>query len=150
MVLFGFSSGEEQEKQGLSGSHAECFLVYLSCFDRCAAALCCGVLGWTATLAWSQALLTLQASGITTCVWWAVWPSSTSMCAAKSPSGRANWRAPGAVGVAPQKSFPFDRAGVPGTEMLRLLQLGVVAVWYGADELFSAQHPEYTAPIWRG
>jgi TRAP-type C4-dicarboxylate transport system substrate-binding protein len=41
---------------------------------------------------------------------------------------------------------PFDRAGVPGTEMLRLLQLGVVPFGTALMSSFSAQYPEYTAP----
>lgn len=41
---------------------------------------------------------------------------------------------------------PFDRAGVPGPEMLRLLQLGVVPFGTTLMSSFTAQHPEYTAP----
>ncbi len=41
---------------------------------------------------------------------------------------------------------PFDRAGVPGSEMLRLLQLGVVPFGTTLMSSFTAQHPEYTAP----
>lgn len=41
---------------------------------------------------------------------------------------------------------PFDRAGVPGSEMLRLLQLGVVPFGTTLMSSFSAQYPEYTAP----
>jgi TRAP-type C4-dicarboxylate transport system substrate-binding protein len=41
---------------------------------------------------------------------------------------------------------PFDRAGVPGSEMLRLLQLGVVPFGTALMSSFTAQHPEYTAP----
>ena len=41
---------------------------------------------------------------------------------------------------------PFDRAGVPGAEMLRLLQLGVVPFGTALMSSFTAQHPEYTAP----
>lgn len=41
---------------------------------------------------------------------------------------------------------PFDRAGVPGTEMLRLMQLGVVPFGTALMSSFSAQYPEYTAP----
>jgi len=41
---------------------------------------------------------------------------------------------------------PFDRAGVPGPEMLRLLQLGVVPFGTALMSSFTAQHPEYTAP----
>jgi TRAP-type C4-dicarboxylate transport system substrate-binding protein len=41
---------------------------------------------------------------------------------------------------------PFDRAGVPGAEMLRLLQLGVVPFGTTLMSSFTAQHPEYTAP----
>ena len=41
---------------------------------------------------------------------------------------------------------PFDRAGVPGTEMLRLLQLGVVPFGTALMSSFTAQYPEYTAP----
>lgn len=41
---------------------------------------------------------------------------------------------------------PFDRAGVPGTEMLRLLQLGVVPFGTTLMSSFTAQYPEYTAP----
>ncbi len=41
---------------------------------------------------------------------------------------------------------PFDRAGVPGGEMLRLLQLGVVPFGTTLMSSFSAQYPEYTAP----
>ena len=41
---------------------------------------------------------------------------------------------------------PFDRAGVPGAEMLRLLQLGVVPFGTTLMSSFTAQYPEYTAP----
>ena len=41
---------------------------------------------------------------------------------------------------------PFDRAGVPGSEMLRLLQLGVVPFGTALMSSFTAQYPEYTAP----
>ena len=41
---------------------------------------------------------------------------------------------------------PFDRAGVPGTEMLRLLQLGVVPFGTALMSSFTSQYPEYTAP----
>lgn len=41
---------------------------------------------------------------------------------------------------------PFDRAGVPGSEMLRLLQLGVVPFGTTLMSSFTAQYPEYTAP----
>jgi len=41
---------------------------------------------------------------------------------------------------------PFDRAGVPGPEMLRLLQLGVVPFGTALMSSFTAQNPEYTAP----
>lgn len=40
---------------------------------------------------------------------------------------------------------PFDRAGVPGSEMLRLLQLGVVPFGTALMSSFTAQYPEYTA-----
>lgn len=40
---------------------------------------------------------------------------------------------------------PFDRAGVPGVEMLRLLQLGVVPFGTALMSSFSAQYPQYTA-----
>jgi TRAP-type C4-dicarboxylate transport system substrate-binding protein len=41
---------------------------------------------------------------------------------------------------------PFDRAGVPGAEMLRLLQLGVVPFGTALLSNVSAQYPEYAAP----
>lgn len=41
---------------------------------------------------------------------------------------------------------PFDRAGVPGTEMLRLIQLGVVPFGTALLGNISAQYPEYAAP----
>jgi TRAP-type C4-dicarboxylate transport system substrate-binding protein len=41
---------------------------------------------------------------------------------------------------------PFDRAGVPGAEMLRLLQLGVVPFGTALMSSLSAQYPQYTAP----
>lgn len=41
---------------------------------------------------------------------------------------------------------PFDRAGVPGMEMLRLLQLGVVPFGTTLMSSLSAQFPQYTAP----
>lgn len=41
---------------------------------------------------------------------------------------------------------PFDRAGVPGAEMLRLLQLGVVPFGTTLMSSFTSQYPEYTAP----
>ncbi|MFN3376052.1 MAG: TRAP transporter substrate-binding protein [Burkholderiaceae bacterium] len=41
---------------------------------------------------------------------------------------------------------PFDRAGVPGSEMLNLLQLGVVPFGTVLMSSFTADHPEYTAP----
>lgn len=40
---------------------------------------------------------------------------------------------------------PFDRAGIPGSEMLRLLQLGVVPFGTTLMSSFTAQNPEYTA-----
>lgn len=40
---------------------------------------------------------------------------------------------------------PFDRAGVPGMEMLRLLQLGVVPFGTVLMSSLSAQYPQYTA-----
>lgn len=41
---------------------------------------------------------------------------------------------------------PFDRAGVPGSEMLSLLQLGVVPFGTVLMSSFTADYPEYTAP----
>lgn len=41
---------------------------------------------------------------------------------------------------------PFDRAGVPGSEMLRLMQLGVVPFGTILVSSFTAQYPELTAP----
>ena len=41
---------------------------------------------------------------------------------------------------------PFDRAGVPGSEMLRLIQLGVVPFGTALLSNISAQYPEYAAP----
>ncbi len=41
---------------------------------------------------------------------------------------------------------PFDRAGVPGQEMLRLLQLGVVPFGTVLMTSLAAQYPRYTAP----
>ena len=41
---------------------------------------------------------------------------------------------------------PFDRAGVPGVEMLRLLQLGVVPFGTTLLSSLSGQYPQYTAP----
>ncbi|MDZ7937043.1 MAG: TRAP transporter substrate-binding protein [Rhodoferax sp.] len=41
---------------------------------------------------------------------------------------------------------PFDRAGVPGSEMLRLLQLGVVPFGTALLSNISVQYPEYAAP----
>jgi TRAP-type C4-dicarboxylate transport system substrate-binding protein len=41
---------------------------------------------------------------------------------------------------------PFDRAGVPGTEMLRLIQLGVVPFGTALLSNISTQYPEYAAP----
>ncbi len=41
---------------------------------------------------------------------------------------------------------PFDRAGVPGPEMLRLMQLGVVPFGTALLSNVSAQYPEYAAP----
>jgi TRAP-type C4-dicarboxylate transport system substrate-binding protein len=41
---------------------------------------------------------------------------------------------------------PFDRAGVPGTDMLRLIQLGVVPFGTMLVSLLSAQYPQYGAP----
>lgn len=41
---------------------------------------------------------------------------------------------------------PFDRAGVPGSEMLRLIQLGVVPFGTALLSNVSAQYPEYAAP----
>ena len=41
---------------------------------------------------------------------------------------------------------PFERAGVPGSDMLRLLQLGVVPFGTALMSSFTAQYPEYTAP----
>ena len=41
---------------------------------------------------------------------------------------------------------PFDRAGVPGGDMLRLIQLGVVPFGTAPLGALSAKYPEYTAP----
>lgn len=41
---------------------------------------------------------------------------------------------------------PFDRAGVPGVEMLQLLQLGVVPFGTTLMSALSSQYPQYTAP----
>lgn len=41
---------------------------------------------------------------------------------------------------------PFDRAGVPGVEMLRLLQLGVVPFGTTLLSSLTSQFPQYTAP----
>ncbi|XKF32471.1 TRAP transporter substrate-binding protein [Alicycliphilus denitrificans] len=41
---------------------------------------------------------------------------------------------------------PFDRAGVPAEDMLRLLQLGVVPFGTVLLSSLTAQYPEYTAP----
>ena len=41
---------------------------------------------------------------------------------------------------------PFDRAGVPGAEMLRLMQLGVVPFGTALLSNISSQYPEYAAP----
>jgi TRAP-type C4-dicarboxylate transport system substrate-binding protein len=41
---------------------------------------------------------------------------------------------------------PFDRAGVPGAEMLRLVQLGVVPFGTILMSSMAAQYPQYTAP----
>ncbi len=40
---------------------------------------------------------------------------------------------------------PFDRAGIPGVEMLRLLQLGVVPFGTALMSSFSSIYPQYTA-----
>lgn len=40
---------------------------------------------------------------------------------------------------------PFDRAGIPGVEMLRLLQLGVVPFGTALMSSFAALYPQYTA-----
>lgn len=41
---------------------------------------------------------------------------------------------------------PFDRAGVPGADMLRLIQLGVVPFGTALLSNLTAQHPEFIAP----
>ncbi len=41
---------------------------------------------------------------------------------------------------------PFDRAGVPGSDMLRLIQLGVVPFGTTLMSSLAAQHPQYNAP----
>ena len=41
--------------------------------------------------------------------------------------------------------IPFDRAGVPGTDMVRLIQLGVVPFGTALLSNLSAQYPEYSA-----
>lgn len=41
---------------------------------------------------------------------------------------------------------PFDRAGVPGGDMLRLIQLGVVPFGTAPLGAMSAKHPAYNAP----
>jgi TRAP-type C4-dicarboxylate transport system substrate-binding protein len=41
---------------------------------------------------------------------------------------------------------PFDRAGVPGGDMLRMIQLGVIPFGTVLMSSLSAQYPEYTAP----
>jgi TRAP-type C4-dicarboxylate transport system substrate-binding protein len=42
--------------------------------------------------------------------------------------------------------IPFDRAGVPGSEMLRLIQLGVVPFGTTLLSFMANEFPEYTAP----
>lgn len=42
--------------------------------------------------------------------------------------------------------LPFDRAGVPGEDMLRLLQLGVLPLATVLLSHLTVQYPEYTAP----
>lgn len=41
---------------------------------------------------------------------------------------------------------PFDRAGVPGSDMIRLMQLGVVSFGTALVSAMSSQYPEYIAP----
>lgn len=41
---------------------------------------------------------------------------------------------------------PFDRAGIPGVEILRFLQMGVVPFATVLMTTLTAQHPQYTAP----
>jgi TRAP-type C4-dicarboxylate transport system substrate-binding protein len=41
---------------------------------------------------------------------------------------------------------PFDRAGVPGGDMLRMIQLGVIPFGTVLMSSLSAQYPEYTGP----
>lgn len=41
---------------------------------------------------------------------------------------------------------PFDRAGVPGSDMLRLIQLGVVPFGTALMSSLSARYPQYSAP----
>ena len=118
-------------------------------FRRCAAALCCGVLGWTAMFAWSQP------------------PAS------KPPVAVSHLRVVGGLAEVNQyvrreepfwtrelarlsggrytaEIVPFDRAGVPGTEMLRLLQLGVVPLGTALMSSFLPSIPNTRPPIWQG
>lgn len=112
---------------------------------RCAAALCCGVAGWTATLAWPQALAAkpqpapyhLRVVGGL---------AELSQYVRREEPFWTRELARLSAGRYTAEIVPFDRAGVPGTEMLRLLQLGVVPFGTALMSSFSAQYPEYTAP----
>src|SRR3990167_7880260 len=49
-------------------------------------------------------------------------------------------------GKASAEIVPFDRAGIRGQEMLRLMQLGVVPFGTALLSLSAAQEPEFAAP----
>lgn len=118
-------------------------------FRRCAAALCCGVLGWAATLAWSQAPAPNAPATVSHLRVVGGLAELNQYVRREEPFWtRELARLSGGRYTA--EIVPFDRAGVPGTEMLRLLQLGVVPLGTALMSSFSAQHPEYTPPIWRG
>ena len=114
-------------------------------FRRCAAALCCGVLGWAATLAWSQAPAPNAPATVSHLRVVGGLAELNQYVRREEPFWtRELARLSGGRYTA--EIVPFDRAGVPGTEMLRLLQLGVVPLGTALMSSFSAQHPEYTAP----
>ena len=82
-------------------------------------------------------------------MWWAVWPKLNQYVRREEPFWtRELARLSGGRYTA--EIVPSDRAGVPGTEMLRLLQLRVVPLGTALMSSFLPSIPNTRPLIWRG
>lgn len=111
---------------------------FLMLCKRCAATLLCGALALWASHAWAQ---TAPAHKLRIVGSLAGLPQYTrheesfwTQALSRLSAGKFN-----------AEIVPFDRAGVPGTEMLRLIQLGVVPFGTMILGSISSQFPEYGA-----